>query len=141
METYNVNFQLKGIELLDINLKHPQVQLSEERTYDFNVNIQHLINHEEKRVVVNTTVEAIHREGQSAHAFIKTKCVFFIENFSDFIVENTNEVNFPQQFIVTLNTIALSTTRGIMYCHFKGTFMHDVLLPIVDPMDFVPKKA
>ena len=140
MEQVNVNFQLKGIELLDINLKHPQIQLSTERTYDFNIGIEQRINNEEKLVVVITSIELVHREGQQTHASIKTSCIFTIGNFQDFIAENTNEVKFPQQFVVTLNSISLSTTRGIMFSHFKGTFMHDVLLPIIDPTGFGTKQ-
>ena len=137
MEQVNVNYQLKGLELLEINLKHPQIQLNQERSYNFNINIEQRINNEEKLVVVITSVDLIHEKDNQSHASIKTSCIFSIENFQDFIVGNTNEVKFPDQFVVTLNSISLSTTRGIMFTCFKGTFMHNVLMPIVDPSAFV----
>jgi len=140
MEQINVNFQIKGIELLEINLKHPQIPLELERTYNFNINIEQRINNEEKLVIVVTSVDLIHQEDQQFHASIKTSCIFLIENFKDFIVANTNQVNLPDQFVVTLNSISLSTTRGIMFTSFKGTFMHNVFLPIVNPSTFIIKK-
>lgn len=140
MEQINVNFQIKGIELLEMNLKHPQIPLELERTYNFNINIEQRINNEEKLVIVVTSVNIIHEEDQQCHASIKTSCIFLIENFKDFIVANTNQVNLPDQFVVTLNSISLSTTRGIMFTNFKGTFMHNVFLPIVNPSTFIIKK-
>ena len=141
MEPVNVNYQLKGIELLEINLKHLQIQLNQERTYHFNINIEQRINNEEKLVVVITSVDLIYEEDNQTHASIKTSCIFSIENFQDFLTGPTDKVNFPDQFIVTLNSISLSTTRGIMFTSFKGTFMHNVLLPIVDPTGFVIQKT
>lgn len=141
METINVNFQIKGIELLEINLKNPQIPLEPERTYNFNVNIEQRINNEEKLVIVVTSVDVIYEEDQQCHASIKTSCIFLIENFQDFLVANTNQVNFPDQFVITLNSISLSTTRGIMFSSFKGTFMHNVYMPIVNPSSFNMAKA
>lgn len=140
MEQVNVNFQIKGIELLEINLKHPQIPLELERTYNFNINIEQRINNEEKLVIVVTSVDLIHEVDQQCHASIKTSCIFLIENFQDFVVAHTNQVNLPDQFVITLNSISLSTTRGIMFTGFKGTFMHNVYLPIVNPSAFVTKK-
>lgn len=140
MEQINVNFQIKGIELLEINLKHPQILLELERTYNFNIDIEQRINNEEKLVIVVTSVDLIHEADQQCHASIKTSCIFLIENFKDFIVANTNQVKFPDQFVITLNSISLSTTRGIMFSNFKGTFMHNVYMPIVNPSSFVIKK-
>lgn len=141
MEKVNVNFQLKGIELLDINLKHPQIPLNLERTYNFNINIEQRINNEEKLVIVVTSVDLIHEDDKQCHASIKTSCIFLIENMNDFITEPKNQVNIPEQLVVTLNSISLSTTRGIMFTSFKGTFMHNVLLPIVNPSTFSPTKS
>lgn len=140
MEQVNVNYQLKSIELLEINLQHPQIQLNQERTYNFNINIEQRINNEEKLIVVITFVDLIYENDNQSHASIKTSCIFSIANFQDFIVGNTNEVKFPDQFVVALNSISLSTTRGIMFTSFKGTFMHNVLMPIVDPSAFVTKQ-
>ena len=139
MEQINVNFQIKGIELLEMNLKHPQIPLELERTYNFNINIEQRINNEEKLVIVVTSIDLIHEEDRQCHASIKTSCIFLIENFKDFIVANTNHVSLPDQFVVTLNSISLSTTRGIMFTSFKGTFMHNVFIPIVNPSTFIIK--
>lgn len=140
MDLMNVNFQLKGIELLEFSLKNPQIPLNLERTYNFNINIEQRINNEEKLVIVITSVDLIHEEDQQCHASIKTSCIFVVENLENFTLPDSNVVNLPDQFVVTLNSISLSTTRGIMFSSFKGTFMHNVYLPIVNPSDFSREK-
>jgi len=140
MEKVNVNFQIKGIELLEINLKHIQIPLNPERVYNFSITIEQRINNEEKLVSVITSIDVIHEQDQQCHASIKTSVIFLIGNLQDFITPNTSQVTLPDQFIVTLNSISLSTTRGIMFSSFKGTFMHNAFLPIINPVDFVTKK-
>jgi hypothetical protein len=140
MEQPDLSFLLKGIELLETNLKHPQIPLKLGRTYNFNINIEQKINHGEKLIVVVTSVNVIHEQDQQSHASIKTSCIFLVDNMDDFILPGANQVSLPEQFVVALNSIALSTTRGIMFACFKGTFMHNVYLPIVNPATFQTKQ-
>lgn len=137
MEQINVNFQIKKIELLEINLNHPNVHLGQESVYNFNINIQQRISVEDKTIHVIISVESVHESDQQCHASIKTSCVFLVENLEDFKIANSHKYKLPDQFVLTLNSIAFSTTRGIMFSAFKGTFMHDIVLPIVNPADFI----
>ena len=132
MEQLNVSFKLKGIELNALNLNQPQIPLNSERGYNFNIDVEQRINMEEKLVIVSTTIDLIHEADKQTHASIKTSCIFLVENMQVFN-SASDFVKLPDQFIVTLNSISLSTTRGIMFSQFKGTFMHNVFLPIVNP--------
>lgn len=141
MEKINVNFQLNGIELITFNLATPETSLNQESTYNFDINIEHRINSEEKLVNVLTSIDVIHEESKQSQASIKTSCIFVIPNLHDFISGNSKQINLPDQFVVTLNSISLSTTRGIMFSQFKGTFLHHVILPIINPSSLVTTKA
>jgi len=140
MEQVNINFQIKGIELLEINLNNPQILLNPERTYNFSINIEQRINKEEKLVIVITAVDLIHEQDKQCHASIKTSCVFLVENILDFDSSGSHQIDLPEHFLITLNSISLSTTRGIMFSQFKGTFMHNVFLPIVNPSTLILTK-
>jgi hypothetical protein len=137
----NVNFQLKGIELMDVNLNHPQIQLNPERLYNFNIQVEQRINIAEKMVVVISSVDMIHEEDKVCHASIKVSCIYAVDNMMDFVSKKNQQVEFPEQFVTTLNSISLSTTRGVMFSQFRGTFMHNILLPIVNPTALNVKKA
>ena len=140
MEQLNVSFQLKGIELNSMNLNQPQIPLNQERNYNFNINVEQRINIEEKLVIVSTTIDLIHEADKLIHASIKTSCIFLVENLQVFN-SDADQVKLPDQFVVALNSISLSTTRGIMFSQFKGTFMHNVFLPIVNPAAFIPQQG
>lgn len=133
MEQAKINFQIMGVELLEINLNNPGIQLNAERTYHFIINIEQRVHKDEKSVIVITAVDLIHEPDNQCHATIKTSCVFFVGDILDFSSPDSQQIDLPEQFMITLNSISLSTTRGIMYSQFRGTFMHNVILPILDP--------
>lgn len=50
-----------------------------------------------------------------------------------FNIKNIAEINkLPKKAFDTLNDIAISTVRGLMFSSFRGTFLHNAILPIVD---------
>jgi hypothetical protein len=63
-----------------------------------------------------------------------------VENLEEFRKKDSEEFEIPEFFNTTINSISLSTIRGIMYSHFKGTFLHNTILPIVNPVDFKREK-
>jgi hypothetical protein len=71
---------------------------------------------------------------------VATNCMFFIENFSEIITTKAdNTFVIPDNLLIVLNSISLSTTRGILWSSFRGTPLHTALLPIVDPKLFKPQ--
>lgn len=136
MDKKNINFQLKGIELVSFTLNQPQTPLNPERVYNFEISIEQRINPDEKLVNVFVSIDLIYEADKQCHASIKTSCLFLVENMPEFASPTSNLVELPEQFIVTLNSISLSTTRGIMFSQFKGTYMHPAILPIVNPASF-----
>ncbi|HEX6428032.1 MAG TPA: hypothetical protein VF008_10120, partial [Niastella sp.] len=60
-------------------------------------------------------------------------CIFQLENFEQVIqFDAENKLNVPQPLIDLVNTISISTVRGIMFSIFKGTMLHNAFLPIID---------
>jgi hypothetical protein len=47
-----------------------------------------------------------------------------------------NEVKLPSDIIIAMNSISISTIRGIMFSTFKGTYLHNAFLPVIDPKSF-----
>jgi hypothetical protein len=132
-----INFQLAGIEILEVNLKHPEVALPVPRKYNFETKIKTSLNLAQKQFHVIPDVEVIYDEDKSTHASIKVNFTFEIDNFTDFIAGEG--FDFPDQFIVTMVSISISTLRGIMYSQFRGTFLNNTILPIIDPKSFLKK--
>ena len=133
-----VKFQIKNIELLDFALKQPDLPLSEETKYKFNINIEQKFNEPEDLVSFTTTINIIREADQQMQGVISTNCIYHVENLNQYANEKTKTktIQLPAQFNTTLISISLSTTRGIMFSQFRGTFLHNAILPIINPTDF-----
>ena len=60
---------------------------------------------------------------------IKSSSRYFLNKLLDWI-----SISEPLDiFISTLNSISISTTRGMMFSAFRGTFLHNAILPLIDP--------
>ncbi len=135
----DVKFQLKGIEILDIHVDYPKVPLQGLVTFNFNINVEIKILNETKQVVVFILVDIFDSKSENKFGSIKIGCEYGIENFDSFINVETNNADFPKQFITIINSITISTVRGVMFSQFRGTFLHGAILPIIDPT-FLDKK-
>jgi len=136
-----IKFQIKGIELLDIKLNYPKQPLPVQTTFHITIGLEQKFNPENKLVIVITTVDVLHEDKETRLASLQASCIFEIENFEDFLIEGTQQVIFPETMLVTFNSISISTVRGIMFSQFKGTFLHNAILPVVDPSKFIKNEA
>jgi hypothetical protein len=136
MEPQNINFQLRGIEIIDISIIHPDKQLPIECKFNIDVNIQQKIIGNEKTIIVTPKVTVKIEEDNFVCGIISVNFVYVVDNLNEFQKKDSEEFDLPDSFVITLNSISLSTIRGIMFSHFKGTFLHNTILPIVNPADF-----
>jgi hypothetical protein len=137
IQAEKINFQLRAIELLDFNLNHPGHLLQELSTFHFDLNIEHKINTDKKVIFVVNDIQILNESRTFNLGSIKVNCAFEIENLMDFVDSKKNTLNLPDQISNMLNSITISTTRGIMFSQFKGTFLHNAYLPVIDPQSFI----
>ena len=124
-----VTYKISAIETLDLQMKHPKQQNIDFNTFHFDLKLQHRINAEKKLVFVITTIQVLDKDKSAEVGHVETSCIFEVENFNDYLAEDNN-VKFPDSFISEINSMAISTTRGIMFTEFKGTFLHKAVLPV-----------
>lgn len=131
-------FRLTNIELLDFNLNYPENPLPEKRYYDFILNIKQNIDKENKLVkaIPSVDVVMIEDDKRTIQASIKVSCVFELQEIDPFLSEETEQVDLPNGLIVSINSVATSTVRGILFSELRGTFLHGINLPLVDPSQF-----
>jgi len=126
-----VTYKISAIETLDLEMKHPKQQNIDFNTFHFDLKLQHRINAEKKLVFVITNITIMDKDKNNQVGYLETSCIFEVENFNDYLSsDNESNVKFPDTFINEINSMAISTTRGIMFSEFKGTFMHKAVLPV-----------
>ena len=138
----NADIQLRAVELLANSINPPQSSEVNLTNFNFNINIESKVDSPNKLFFVIVNVE-IKCENLKYHlGDISVSCVFNIANFEEIVkIEANGRINIPTPLFETLNSISISTTRGVMFSTFKGTFLHNAILPIVNPRAFEIKDA
>jgi hypothetical protein len=131
-----ISFQIKAIEILDTCINSPKQPLGAETVFQFDINLEQAINIDKAIVVVICFVSIFNEEKIELFGKLRSSCVYTVENLSQYVNSETKAVEFPEPFLVTLNSISLSTARGLMFSFFRGTFLHNAVLPILDPASF-----
>jgi hypothetical protein len=135
-----INYLLKGIELLDVAMNQPQLTPVDLIFFNFDIKLEHKINNDLKVIIVVIYVDLFNKEKSYKFGSISASCIFEVQDFEKFFDSKKNELNFPEDFLISINSIAISTTRGIMFSQFKGTYLHNAFLPIIDPRSFIVQK-
>lgn len=131
----SIGFQIKAIELLDSCLNAPKKPLTTNTVFQFEINLEHRLNADREIVIVICLV-SIYKDTNELLGQLKSSCVFSIDELSTYINAKTKALELPKFLTTTLNSISISTTRGLMFSFFRGTFLHNAVLPIVDPQSF-----
>ena len=108
------------------NLPDTQFQLA--------INIS--VDKEHKQISSILQVKVKLDKSNTVVASITVGCTFEIVNFDEVVINNGNSASIPDSIIETLNIITIGTTRGIMFNEFKGTWLHNSILPVIDPKSF-----
>ena len=139
----NMQFQIKGVEVLEVELKPPKKILSPEVIYNFNLSLEHKLSAEQKLLMVFVGVKVRNKNDEKTIlGRILVNCVYAIENFDEIVTKvGPQKYDVPDEIIELLNSISISTTRGVMAAMFKGTFLHNAVLPVVDPKKIGKRKV
>jgi hypothetical protein len=135
-ETNMPKYKLASIELLDIHLYQTNKPQEEGKIYHFNINIEHKFNIEKKQIFAITSVNVLHEDNETLLGSVKVGCSFKVENIEEYTDIEKQSVEFPKEMLTNLNAEAISTTRGVMFANFSGTFLHKAYLPLIDPSHF-----
>lgn len=135
-----IKFAFKGIEVLQSlfnPLPNPELKSED---FLFNLQLEQKIDRPNKSIQVLVKVEIRANQINEQLASLTTVSLFYIDNFEE--IPNTADgmLVLPEIFSQTLTTLSISTTRGILFTFLKGTYLHYVILPIVDPAKFIQQQ-
>lgn len=126
-------FQLRGVELHELTIQKLLPGVAPPVNFNFEVNVVANVDSNRKLVINATHVNIKGDKQDSVLGSITCACIFSVANFEDVITmksEALAEIN--EAFAETLNSISISTTRGVMFSELKGTALHYAFLPIID---------
>jgi hypothetical protein len=132
----DVSLQIIAIETLDFSLFPFDNKLLPLNTFHFNINLEQQFMLDKNLVFVIPKVDIMHENNETKLGTIKINCIFNIKELSEFCDSKTKKITLPEPLVRTLNSITISTCRGVMASQFKGTILNNAILPLVDPQNF-----
>lgn len=134
---FTVDLQLKSIELLKGSISLPSVPDISLNNFNFNISVESKADSTNKFLFVIVSVEIRSEDQNHILGSLVVSCIYSIANFDEVVkIEADGKLDIPQPLVEILNSISISTTRGVMFTTFKGTFLHNAFLPIVNPRSF-----
>lgn len=124
-------FGLRNIDIVQSILNSPNPKQSEPPSFHFNINIEQRFIVDKKILIVIIAIEILDKD--YVLGSIKTACTFEIPDLENFLNDDKKTISLPEQLTIMLNSVSVSTTRGIMFSHFRGTHLHNAILPVMDP--------
>ena len=134
---FTIDLQLKSIELLKGVISLPSVPEVSLNNFNFNISLESKADATNKFLFVIVSVEIRSEDQNHILGSLAVSCIYSVVNFDEVVkIEADGKLDIPQPLVEILNSMSISTARGVMFSTFKGTFLHNAFLPIVDPRSF-----
>lgn len=134
---FRINILMKGVELLESNQNRAIPETINMRNFNFNIQIETNADAQNKLLFAIVNVEILSEDKTIKIGGISVNCIFGLNNFEEIIeISPKGIMSIPQPLMDIINSISISTTRGVMFATFKGTQLHHAFLPIIDPKQF-----
>ncbi len=137
METQPIKFRFTGIQLLSKEMRSLVAEPLTAEMFNYNIRVETRVQAKTKSVLIFVFVN-ISDNKENYLAKIEAVCVFEIEKFDEVLKLNENNLyDVPGELNDTIRPVSISTVRGIVYSEFRGTPLHNAIMPVVYLKDFV----
>ena len=112
--------------------------------FNFDIRVESKVQAEKSLVlsVVHVSIRELNKPLKLAN--ISTVCIFEIEDFINVVIHNEAGLYvIPDQLEALIRPVSISTTRGIIYSEFRGTYLNNAIMPIILMNTFnpIPKES
>jgi len=140
LKKIDVTFRISSIKTLKFLLDNTEAAVKTDRkAFHFNITLGTFVNPSNKIIGFEVIQDVfLDKELTQKVSELISRIEFEILNFDEVVKHNkqTKELNIPDQIMVTLISISLSTSRGIFASKVEGSALEGVYMPIVNPLSF-----
>lgn len=135
----SITFRIIDITLVENEIHLPSSSLPVDETkVNFHTVVKHEINIDNKHVFVTLEIRTVYGKEEELIGRFVSRVAFYVDNFNELIRKKESGIIMHDNLINTLNSITISTSRGMMFMAFRGTHLHKVFLPLADLSQFAP---
>lgn len=140
----DVTFRISSIKTLKLLLDNTdEASKTDRNDFQFNISLTTFLDPVNKIIGFNVIQDIfIDKELTKKVCELITRIEFNVENFKEIVTHNDKikEFRIPDQFMMTLISISLSTSRGIFAAKVEGSALEGVYMPVVNPAQFKQQK-
>jgi hypothetical protein len=129
-------FSLTNISIIKKYFDQPDIAANKPLHTNIELNLEVRIDRERKQLLDTVHLTVTPSENENIAAGLSVVCVFRIDNFEEVVTIQDESVHIPENILQTLHIISIGTVRGILFSEFRGTWLENAILPIVDPGSF-----
>ena len=127
----NIGFRFVSIEIRSKSLKELG-EAKENVKITFNVRSNSKVMAEQGIVIMNTTVLIFDANSTDIFAEFNVDCLFQVIEFEKHIKLNDRKLYvIPPQLEGIIKPVSISTVRGIIYSELRGTYLNNVIMPVI----------
>ncbi len=126
-----LTYGIKNIFVDEYNLTSFR-SFEQEEELDFTINNRFRIHEKDNFVRVETDIRITTRTNKLLVCKLVTIIDFSVENIKELENKKTKEIILPKEFAQALNSVAISTSRGILFTYNQGTYLDKVIMPLID---------
>ncbi len=132
-------FSIKGIEIVNSMIKAPP-EGGTALTFNFDMQFRTIPNAQENVMTVFSDVVIKDLESKVQVGQYSAVFHYSVIDLGKLLVKvDRKNPDLPEPLLRTLLGISASTLRGLMFGAFKGTFLHNAILPVLDIMALQPE--
>ena len=136
----NVTFRISSIKTIRFNIDNSEeIRNIDRKSFFFNISLGTFINPTNKIIGFDVIqFVSLDKEMSNKVSELISHIEFEIVNFDEIVQksEKLNEIKIPDQIMLTLISISLSTARGIFAAKVEGSALEGVYMPVIDPATF-----
>jgi hypothetical protein len=139
---------LEDIRLIKKSFTLPLDKVQEVTQYHFEINIADSLDRDEEQTgkifFINKSIDIKvlgEKEGEEGVEFgsFGLEYTFKVNNEKEFITFPNDSYKMKEDFDEWLDNVILATTRGYMYSEFRGTYIDNVVFPLMKPSELRQK--
>ncbi len=127
------NLKINAVELLDSSIVFPKEMDQPPTDFNFKIKVENRIDSPRELILSFVNIEISDKSETVLLGSLTVSSVYQLIDFVQLIkVKEDGLYDIPKELLDMINSISLSTTRGVMFSTFKGTLLHNAILPLVD---------
>ena len=140
LKKIDITFRISSIKTLKFTIDNTEeLSKTDRKSFHFNITLGTFVNPLNKIIGFDVIQEvSLDKEMSNKVSELISRIESEIINFDEVVHKNAeiNELKIPDQVMLTLISISLSTSRGIYAAKVEGSALEGVYMPVVNPATF-----